>query len=285
MHGAVFLDRDDTLIECRRLPAPQPPARPGDVVDPSHVRLLPGVPEALGRLAAIGLRLVVVSNQGVVARGGATTRRVEEINERVRALVLEGGGPRIDAFYYCPFHPEGAVPEFTREHPWRKPGPGMVLAAAAELGLDLARSWLVGDAERDVEAGVRAGLARERCLRVGDGATLDDLSAAADVIVAASDPGAARIARGAELAAFILRPEGRGLNDARTAGTVLAAARARAEQAGLLLAEAVIEDGSLRLALATDRVTALGFIGELRAATDRWHRARHGVALWPGEGA
>jgi D-glycero-D-manno-heptose 1,7-bisphosphate phosphatase len=154
---AVFLDRDDTLIECRGLPAPPPPAAPGDIVDASLVRLLPGALEACELLAGAGLALVIVSNQGVVARGGATVAEVERINERVRSLLTVGGRPLIRAAYFCPFHPKGRVPEFSREHPWRKPAPGMIHAAAEELGLDLSRSWLVGDAPRDVEAGVNAG--------------------------------------------------------------------------------------------------------------------------------
>src|SRR5436190_5075869 len=137
---AVFLDRDDTLIEARSLPPPPPPAAPGDVCDPGQVRLLPGVREACGRLRRAGFVLVVVSNQGVVARGGATLARIEEVGARLRQLL-----PELDAVYICPYHPKGIVPEFTREHPWRKPAPGMIRAAAAEHHIDLARSWMVGD--------------------------------------------------------------------------------------------------------------------------------------------
>lgn len=161
---AIFLDRDDTLMEANSLPPPPAPAAPGDVVDPLLVRLLPGAREACGKLKAAGFGLVVVSNQGVVARGGATLEQVHEVNSRLADLLGPGV---IDAFYFCPFHPKGSLPEFTREHPWRKPGPGMVLAAAAELQLDIGSSWLVGDSERDIQAGVAAGIAAERCLLVG----------------------------------------------------------------------------------------------------------------------
>ncbi len=180
---AVFLDRDDTLIECNGLPAPPPPAAPGDLTDPALVRLLPGVPGACAALKRAGFALVVVSNQGVVARGGATLATVEAINRRVSELLHEDGRPLIDRFYFCPFHPKGRVPEFTREHDWRKPAPGMILAAAADMGLDLRDSWLIGDAARDVEAGIGAGLEPGRCLRIGPGQPLPDLAAAARVVL------------------------------------------------------------------------------------------------------
>jgi histidinol-phosphate phosphatase family protein len=180
---AVFLDRDDTLIECNGLPSPPPPAAPGDLTDPALVRLLPGAREACVELKRAGFMLVVVSNQGVVARGGATLATVEAINRRVGELLHEAGRPLIDRFYFCPFHPKGRVPEFTREHPWRKPAPGMILAAAADMGLDLGESWVIGDAARDVEAGIGAGLQPRRCLRIGPGQPLRDLAAAARIVL------------------------------------------------------------------------------------------------------
>ncbi len=164
MRPAVFLDRDDTLMEANSLPAPAPPAAPGDVVDPALVRLLPGAREACEHLRRAGYLLVVVSNQGVVARGGATTAQVDAVNARLSQLLGVGV---IDAFYYCPFHPCGRVAAFTMEHPWRKPSPGMILAATEDLGLDLARSWVIGDAERDIQAGIAAGIDPSRCLRIG----------------------------------------------------------------------------------------------------------------------
>lgn len=185
LRPAAFLDRDDTLIEARSLPAPPPPAAHGDITDPAQVQLLPGVASACRRLKEAGFVLVVVSNQGVVARGGATVERVTEINQRLRDLLPGANGASlIDAVYVCPFHPRGTVPEFTREHPWRKPAPGMILAAARELKLDLAASWMVGDSERDLEAGIAAGIPATQCLHVGRHGKLADLGAAADVIIA-----------------------------------------------------------------------------------------------------
>lgn len=174
MRPAVFLDRDDTLIACNELPPPPPPGARGDLVDPALVRLLPGVAEGLSLLKEAGFALVVVSNQGSVARGAATIPIVEAVNERLQRLLMESAPaptptpipPTIDAFYFCPFHPKGHVPEFTRDHPWRKPNPGMILAAAKDLSLDLSRSWLIGDAPRDVEAAINAGISKERAILI-----------------------------------------------------------------------------------------------------------------------
>lgn len=157
MTPAVFLDRDDTLIRRRGgLPT-------GDLGDPSAVEAIPGAREALARLKGAGYALVVVTNQGGVARGNYTLADVDRVNARVNELM----GGVIDAFRSCPWHPEGTVPEFTREHPWRKPAPGMILDAAEKMGLDVRRSWMIGDAGRDAQAGRSAGC---RTILVGDGA-------------------------------------------------------------------------------------------------------------------
>lgn len=112
-----------------------------------------------------GFALVVVSNQGAVARGGATLQQVEAVNARMGALLAQAGA-RLAGVYYCPYHPKGIIPEYTQEHPWRKPSPGMLLAASSDLGLDLSHSWLIGDAGRDVQAGIGAGLSPDRCILV-----------------------------------------------------------------------------------------------------------------------
>jgi D-glycero-D-manno-heptose 1,7-bisphosphate phosphatase len=166
--AAVFLDRDDTLIECNGLAPPRPPAAPGDLIDPALVTLLPGVLEGCRAMRAAGFELVIASNQGSVARGGTTCEGVEAVNGRVRSLLVDASGHGlIRAAYFCPFHPRDGRGWLACEHAWRKPGAGMILAAAAELSLAVADSWLIGDAQRDIDAGFAAGLARQRCLRVG----------------------------------------------------------------------------------------------------------------------
>ena len=179
---AVFLDRDDTLIANAELPDEAFSGTWGDLADPSQVRLLPGVDDACRELRRAGFVLVVITNQGSVARGGATIADVEATNARVAELLPDPDRPGhslLERTYYCPYHPIGAVEPYNVEHPWRKPHPGMILAAIDELDLDVRTSWMIGDAERDVEAGRRAGIDPARCLRVGPDGALPDLAAAA----------------------------------------------------------------------------------------------------------
>lgn len=197
---AVFLDRDDTLIDTHV--ATRHYARPGDLGDPALVHLLPGVHDALRRLQAAGFALVVYSSQGGVARGPYGLREVEAVNQALRDRLAEPRpAVRLDALYYCPFHPEGTVAPFNTEHPWRKPAPAMILAAAAELALDLTRSFAIGDKARDVQCAVNAGIARQRCFLLGtsgeENPDVPDLPAAAARILAdvASAPRAAEVAR------------------------------------------------------------------------------------------
>lgn len=147
MQPAAFLDRDDTIIH-----------NDGDLGDPAKVRLIQGAASAIASLCGLGYRVVVVTNQGGVARGMYTEHAVEAVHRRISEMVHQAAnGARIDAFYYCPYHPEGTVEAYRTEHPTRKPQPGMLLQAAEEHRLDLSRSWMIGDQLRDVAAGRAAG--------------------------------------------------------------------------------------------------------------------------------
>lgn len=181
--AAVFLDRDDTIIDNRHATAGT--AHPGDLMDPAIVRLLPGAAEGLRRLHDAGFPLVVVTNQGGMAGGAGTAADVEACNDRMRELLRADAGVTLAGVYYSPWRPGGRIKRFAGSHPWRKPAPGMLLAAAADLDLDLPESWMIGDAPRDTEAAVAAGLRPERCLLVGPGAPLPDLAAAAHTILSA----------------------------------------------------------------------------------------------------
>jgi len=143
MKTAVFLDRDNTLIH-----------NDGDLGDPQQVKLIKGAASAIASLRGLGYKIVVVSNQGGVARGMFTEKEVDQVNQRVGELVKATTGATIDRFYYCPYHPQGKVKKYCQEHPWRKPQPGMLLQAAKDLELDLGHSWIVGDQLRDVQAGL-----------------------------------------------------------------------------------------------------------------------------------
>jgi len=143
---AVFLDRDGVLNEDVHL-----------ITHPDQLRILPGVPEALKRLADAGFLLVVVSNQTVVARGMISLIEVAVINEVLRSRIIERGGPRIDAFLVCPHHPNADVPAYRQVCECRKPRPGLIHQAVSEYGIDLSASFLVGDRITDIIAGRKAG--------------------------------------------------------------------------------------------------------------------------------
>ncbi|MBL7186075.1 MAG: HAD family hydrolase [Phycisphaerae bacterium] len=142
---AVFLDRDDTLIEDS-----------GYINDPDQVKLLDGAAEALIELKKLGYKLVVVTNQSAIARGIVTEKVLAEIHERMRQLLAEKNA-FLDDIYYCPYHPEGVVPKYRKESNYRKPNPGMLLEAADDMNLELGESWCIGNSSSDVEAGSRAG--------------------------------------------------------------------------------------------------------------------------------
>lgn len=139
MRAAVFLDRDGVINAAVVLEGkPYPPA------SAAELEILSDVPDALARLSAAGYVLVVVTNQPDVARGKQRREEVDEIHSRLR------GALPLDAVYCC-FHDDRDACAC------RKPGPGMMLDAARDLGIDLSRSFVVGDRWRDVDAGLAAG--------------------------------------------------------------------------------------------------------------------------------
>jgi D-glycero-D-manno-heptose 1,7-bisphosphate phosphatase len=147
MNAAVFLDRDNTLIH-----------NDGDLGDPAKVRLMQGVASAVASLCGLGYKVVVITNQGGVARGRYTVDDVDAVHDRLSELLAAGAnGAKIDRYYACPYHPEGTVRQYRMEHHTRKPAPGMLHEAARDLELDLSQSWTIGDQVRDVQAGLAAG--------------------------------------------------------------------------------------------------------------------------------
>ncbi len=144
---AVFLDRDGTLHrELERAPT-----------DPSQLELFPGALEAAARLAAGGFALVLVTNQSAIARGTATPSEVHAVNRGLAERMAAAGAP-LAGIYVCPHHPDEGDPPYRRVCTCRKPAPGLIQRAARELDLDLARSWVLGDAARDLEAGAALGV-------------------------------------------------------------------------------------------------------------------------------
>lgn len=156
MRRAIFLDRDGTLIEHVEYLN-----RVADVsVDPSSY-------EALRKINRSGSLAVVVTNQSAVARGLLSVEELQEIHRNITRMFLEQGA-RIDAFYFCPHHPDMGTDPCKRSCGCRKPNPGMLLEAARQLGIDLSASHMVGDTLDDVEAGHRAGC-RSVLVRTGHG--------------------------------------------------------------------------------------------------------------------
>ncbi len=145
--AAVFLDRDNTIIE-----------DPGYLADASEVRLIPGAAEAIRKCKAAGYKVVVVTNQSGIARGLISEAQLLEIHDQLEAL-LHHENTAVDGIYFCPFldGPEAIVARYRQDSILRKPKPGMLLQAADELGLDLNRSWMIGDSPSDVQAGLTAG--------------------------------------------------------------------------------------------------------------------------------
>lgn len=152
MYPAIFLDRDGVLIE----------NRPDYVRDWSQVRVFPQAIEALSLPKIKKYKLVIITNQSVVGRGLISLKTAHEINQRLIDLIHDHGG-RIDGVYMCPHKPEDACS-------CRKPLPGLLLQAARDLSLDVQRSWMIGDAWSDVQAGEAAGLQRTVLLKTGRGA-------------------------------------------------------------------------------------------------------------------
>lgn len=167
MTPAVFLDRDGTLIQ-----------EANYLVDPADVRLLPGAGEAVKELRSAGFAVVVVTNQSAIGRGMLTEAGLTLIHEEL-ANQLKAFGTELDGIYHCPIAPTNTSSE-TIDHPDRKPGPGMLIRAAAELDLDLARSWMVGDMLRDLLAGRNAGVHATILVRTGHGSTIDQHHGAID---------------------------------------------------------------------------------------------------------
>ena len=146
MNGVVFLDRDGVIN-----------ADIGYLWRREDFVWIPGAPAAIRLFNERGRPVVVVTNQSGVARGYYTEQDVESLHRWMNAE-LNRQGARIDAFYFCPHHPDGAIPEYTRVCDCRKPQPGMLLQAMEDWRADPAKSVLIGDKESDVEAAAAAGI-------------------------------------------------------------------------------------------------------------------------------
>lgn len=188
--AAVFLDRDGTINE-----------QMGYINHISRFILLPGVGKAISRLNDQNIPVVVVTNQSGLARGYFPPSLLEDVNKKMTQELAEDGA-HIDGLYICPHHPEAKQEEYRKKCTCRKPQTGLLEQAAEELGLDLERSFMVGDRWSDLKCGAAAGASSVLVLTgygrgdqkyIGPGQQIqpafvaDDLHAAVDWILSRID--------------------------------------------------------------------------------------------------
>ena len=157
MTRAVFLDRDGTMIR-----------DVGYLYNPDEIDFFPWTVDVIRALSAAGFAVVVTTNQSGIARGLFSEAQLDAVHAAM-ARVLDAGGARVLAYYYCPHHPNGTVPAFTKVCDCRKPAGGMVERASRELGLDASQSFVVGDTWLDIGLAKSCG-AKGVLVRTGAGA-------------------------------------------------------------------------------------------------------------------
>lgn len=169
--AAVFLDRDGTINE-----------EVGYLDRLDKLRLLPGAGEAVRLINRSGMKVVVITNQSGIGRGLFDEAFVDAVHAEMSRMLWEAGAA-IDGFYFCPHHPTEGIARYRRSCSCRKPAPGLLLRAAAELAIDLSRSYMIGDMPKDVEAGQQAG-AKGILVRTGYGTDVELGAVTPDYITA-----------------------------------------------------------------------------------------------------
>lgn len=163
---ALFLDRDGVVVEEVHF-----------LRDPDKVRVLEGAVALIAAANRLDIATVIVTNQSGIGRGMFGWPEFALVQARIVAELAREGA-RLDAVYACPHHPDGIPPFQHPDHPARKPNTGMLRRAQAALGLDLARSWIVGDKAADIAAGRNAGIAGGIHVEIGYGAVPSERAAA-----------------------------------------------------------------------------------------------------------
>ncbi len=153
---AVFLDRDGTInVEKDYLYLIE------------DCQLISNAAEAIRRFNAAGFLVIIVTNQSGIGRGYYDEEMLEQLHRHMEQELTKAGA-RVDAWYFCPHHPNHGIGSYRRECACRKPLPGMLLQAAADWSIDLGESFMIGDKLADVEAGLKAGC-RPLLVRTGYG--------------------------------------------------------------------------------------------------------------------
>ncbi len=170
---AIFLDRDGVINqEVHYLSKPE------------DMALIPGVGQAIARINAARVPVIVVTNQSGIARGYLNEDDLLVLHERMTQL-LAAEGASVQGIYYSPFHPDGQD-EYQKDSICRKPGPGMIFAACEDFAIDLAESVLIGDKIADIDAGRAAGM-KTVLVRTGHGAQQADMPGASNADFIADD--------------------------------------------------------------------------------------------------
>lgn len=151
IRSALFLDRDGVINKLVKYGE-----RYDSPLKPDHIVLVFGIVDLIRWANLRNVPVVVVTNQPGVAKGKFDLEVANQINRRVRTMLMREGA-KIDDFYLCPHHSEGKILEFSQNCECRKPKPGMLFQAAKEHCLNLSKSFLVGDRDKDIEAGIAAG--------------------------------------------------------------------------------------------------------------------------------
>jgi D-glycero-D-manno-heptose 1,7-bisphosphate phosphatase len=154
---ALFLDRDGVIV-----------ADTAYLGRAEDLRVIDGVAPEIARCNILGIPVVVVTNQSGIARGYYDWDGFRAVQTALSAA-LAADGAHLDAVLACAYHTEGLGPLRVDGHPWRKPNPGMIIAAGRGMNLNLSRSWIVGDRAHDLAAGAAAGLAGGTLVGPDDG--------------------------------------------------------------------------------------------------------------------
>lgn len=169
MQPALFLDRDGVINKETHY-----------LHKVEDFEFILGIFDACRYFQAEGYRLIVVTNQAGIGRGYYTEQQFQQLNDWMLEQ-FSAQGVCITQTYFSPYHPTGGIGDYRRDHPDRKPNPGMLLRAKDDWQLDLTRSILVGDKESDIQAGINAGVATNILVRSGH--EIDELDTRAAVVI------------------------------------------------------------------------------------------------------
>jgi len=156
-HPALFLDRDGAIVE-----------EVNYLHRPEDIDFIPGAIEVIRKANQLNIPVIIVTNQAGIGRHYYNWSHFIEVQKKILTVLFDEGAS-IDGVFACPHHIDARAPYFHKDHPWRKPNPGMLLAAEDLMAVDLSGSWIAGDRAGDVRAGLNAGCAGGIHLQTGHG--------------------------------------------------------------------------------------------------------------------